>query len=163
MAVRILVADDHEIVRQGIRTILRDHPEWEVCDEAVNGVDAVKKARELKPDLVIMDMTMPGMSGMEATREITKVDPAQKVLMFTMHESKSLSDAVLRAGASGYVFKSRAARDLILAIEIVLGGGIFFRPDTLSDTQTDTQKSANGRSSTSGTVLYCARLNPAHS
>ena len=141
MAVRILIADDHEIVRQGIRAILRERPEWEICDEAVNGTEAVKKARESKPDLIILDMTMPGLSGIEATKEITKADPAQKVLMFTMHESKTLGDAVLRAGASGYVFKSRAARDLILAIETVLGGDIFFRPETLTISKTKDDKS----------------------
>src|SRR6185437_3814315 len=113
MPVRILIADDHEVVRQGIRTILEARPQWDVCGEAVNGLEAVKMAKDMQPDIIIMDITMPVMSGLEATREVSKLNLNSRVLIFTMHESKSLTDSVKKTGASGFVLKSRAARDLI--------------------------------------------------
>lgn len=129
MPARILIADDHEVVRQGIRTILRARPQWDICGEAVNGRDAVEQAKQLKPDAIIMDITMPEMSGIEATREITKLRLPSAVLVFTMHESKNLADTVRDAGARGFVLKSRAARDLLEALEALLGGGTFFGPE----------------------------------
>jgi DNA-binding NarL/FixJ family response regulator len=125
---RILIADDYEGVRNGIRTVLETRPEWEVCGEAVNGQDAVRLARELSPDVIIMDIAMPVMSGLEATKQLTKhgCGTDTKVLIFTMEESQSLPEAVRRAGASGYVLKSQAARDLLNALDRVHGGGTFF-------------------------------------
>jgi DNA-binding NarL/FixJ family response regulator len=129
MGFKILIVDDHEVVRQGIRTILRSRPQWEVCGEAVNGKDAIEKAKALDPDVIIMDITMPEMSGIEATREITKLGLRSAVLVFTMHESKNLSSTVQDAGARGFVLKSHAARDLLDAIDALLNGGTFFGAD----------------------------------
>jgi len=129
MGSKILIVDDHEVVRQGIRTILRARPQWEVCGEAVNGRDAIEKTRSLDPDVIIMDITMPEMSGIEATREISKLKLRAAVLVFTMHESKNLATTVQEAGARGFVLKSHAARDLLDALEALMNGGTFFGPD----------------------------------
>ena len=129
MGFKILIVDDHEVVRQGIRTILRSRPQWDVCGEAVNGKDAIEKAKTLDPDVIIMDITMPEMSGIEATREITKLGLRSAVLVFTMHESKNLASTVQDAGARGFVLKSHAARDLLDAIDALLNGGTFFGTD----------------------------------
>jgi DNA-binding NarL/FixJ family response regulator len=129
MGFKILIVDDHEVVRQGVRTILRSRPQWEVCGEAVNGRDAIDKAKSLDPDVIIMDITMPEMSGIEATREISKLKLRAAVLVFTMHESKNLASTVQDAGARGFVLKSHAARDLLDALEALLNGGTFFGPD----------------------------------
>ncbi len=129
MAVRILLADDHEVVRQGLRTILKARPDWEIVGEAENGQQAIDSVRDLRPDVVILDITMPVMSGLEATQAICNLRVSTHVLIFTMHDSKSLVKAVRKAGADGYVLKSRAARDLIRAVEAMLGGGTFFGPE----------------------------------
>jgi DNA-binding NarL/FixJ family response regulator len=126
MPARILVADDHEVVRQGIRAILRTRSDWEICGEAVDGRDAIRLAKELQPDVVIMDITMPVMSGLEASQEIVKLQLPSRILIFTMHESKSLGPSVRKVGAHGYVVKSRAARDLVDALDRLLAGGTFF-------------------------------------
>lgn len=129
MPVKILIADDHEVVRQGVRMILAARPDWEICGEAVNGQEAVKLADELQPDAIVMDITMPVMSGLEAARKLTKNKNSAPILIFTMHESRSLADSVQETGARGFVFKSRAARDLIKALEVLLKGGTFFGPE----------------------------------
>src|SRR2546428_5165662 len=126
MAARILVVDDHEVVRQGIRAILQARPDWEICGEAVDGRQAIDLTKQLNPDVVIMDITMPQMSGLEASLEIARLKLPSRVLIFTMHESKSLGPSVRKAGAHGYVVKSRAARDLIDAVDRLLAGGTFF-------------------------------------
>jgi DNA-binding NarL/FixJ family response regulator len=126
MPARILIADDHEVVRQGVRAILQARPDWEICGEAVDGRDAIRLATQLRPDVIVMDITMPNISGLEASQEIAKLQLPSRVLIFTMHESKSLGPSVQRAGAHGYVVKSRAARDLIDALERLLAGGTFF-------------------------------------
>jgi DNA-binding NarL/FixJ family response regulator len=123
---RILIADDHEIVRQGIRMVLEARPQWEVCGEALDGSEALRMAGELRPDIVIMDITMPVMTGLEATEKLTKYRPETKVLIFTMHESKTLPDSVRRVGGRGYLVKSQASRDLIHALECLDRGGTFF-------------------------------------
>ena len=129
MSVRILVVDDHEVVRQGIRTILSARPEWEICGEAVNGQEAIRLAEELRPDAIIMDITMPIMSGLEAARQITRNKNSPPILIFTMHESRSLADSVRETGARGFVFKSRAAHDLINALDVLLRNGTYFGPN----------------------------------
>lgn len=126
MPVRILVADDHEVIRQGVRLILDPRPEWQVCGEAMNGEQAVRMAKELRPDAIIMDIAMPEMTGLEATREISKLNLGCKVLIFTMHDSKTLPEYVRAAGGCGYVLKSRASEDLVTALEGLLKGGTFF-------------------------------------
>ena len=94
MSARLLIADDHEVVRQGIRAILQARPEWEICGEAVDGRDAIRLATQMRPDVVIMDITMPNMSGLEASQEIAKLQLPSRVLIFTMHESKTLGSSV---------------------------------------------------------------------
>jgi DNA-binding NarL/FixJ family response regulator len=127
---RILIVDDHEIVREGIRTLLRRvRPEWVICGEAKNGKEAVDAATALTPDILILDVTMPVMSGLEAASRIAKLGLASRVLIFTMHETKSLINEVRATGAHGYVVKSQASRDLIIAIDRILAGGTFFGPE----------------------------------
>jgi DNA-binding NarL/FixJ family response regulator len=125
--VRILLVDDHEIVREGIRMLIgRSRPEWNICGEASNGQDGIEAVKTLKPDVVVLDITMPGMSGLEAAGEIAKLNVESQILIFTMHESEVLSSEVQRAGAQGFVLKSQAARDLIRAIDTLLAGNTFF-------------------------------------
>jgi DNA-binding NarL/FixJ family response regulator len=119
MTVRILVADDHPVVRHGLRTLLGGHPEWEIVDEAADGFEAVDKADRLKPDVVVLDITMPKMSGLEACRLIRKTVPASEILIVTQHDSPQMMREALEAGARGYVVKSNAARDLLAAVEAV--------------------------------------------
>jgi DNA-binding NarL/FixJ family response regulator len=127
MPARILIADDHEIVREGIRMLIsRSRPQWEICGEAANGNVAMEAIKSLKPDVVVLDITMPGMSGLEVSSQVTKLGLASRVLIFTMHESEMLPGEVRRTGAQGYVLKSQAARDLIRAIDALLEGGSFF-------------------------------------
>jgi len=126
VAVKILIADDHEIVRQGIRRVLEVRPEWQICGEAANGQEAVRMAQELSPDIIIMDVTMPVMSGFEAADEISRLPLGSRVLFFTMHDSGSMAGSVRKSGAHGYVVKSRAAQDLVQALERLLRGGTFF-------------------------------------
>jgi DNA-binding NarL/FixJ family response regulator len=126
VAIKILIADDHEIVRQGIRRVLEIKPDWEICGEAANGQEAVRMAQELIPDIIIMDVTMPVMSGFEAADEISRLPVGSRVLFFTMHDSSSLAGSVRKSGAQGYVVKSRAAQDLVQALERLLKGGTFF-------------------------------------
>jgi DNA-binding NarL/FixJ family response regulator len=121
-----LIADDHEVVRQGIRALLETHDGWEVAGEAVTGRQAVEKARRLRPDLVIMDITMPEMNGLEATRQIRKELPEAEVLVLSVHDSEQLVREVLEAGARGYVLKSDAGRDLIAAVETLCQHKPFF-------------------------------------
>ncbi len=127
MGPRILIVDDHEIVREGLRNLLsQSRPGWVICGQARNGEEAVEAVRDLAPDAVVMDITMPMMSGLEAARRIARLGTTCRVLMFTMHESDSLGQEVRDAGAQGYVLKSQAARNLIVAIETILAGGTFF-------------------------------------
>jgi DNA-binding NarL/FixJ family response regulator len=127
MGPRILIVDDHEIVREGLRNLLsQSRPGWVICGQARNGEEAVKAVEDLAPDAVLLDITMPMMSGLEAARRIAKSGTACRILMFTMHESDSLGQEVRDAGAQGYVLKSQAARNLIVAIETILAGGTFF-------------------------------------
>jgi DNA-binding NarL/FixJ family response regulator len=127
MGPRILIVDDHEIVREGLRNLLsQSRPGWVICGQARNGQEAVDAVRDLAPDAVLLDITMPMMSGLEAARRIAQSGTACRILMFTMHESDSLGQEVRDAGAQGYVLKSQAARNLIVAIETILAGGTFF-------------------------------------
>jgi|SRR5450631_1902304 DNA-binding NarL/FixJ family response regulator len=129
MPARILLVDDHEIVREGIRTLIaRSRPEWEICGEAGNGEEALEAVKTLKPDIVILDITMPKMNGLEAAPRIAKLGLGCRVLMFTMHDSERLSGEVRQAEAQGLVLKSQAARDLIRAVDRLLAGGTFFGP-----------------------------------
>jgi DNA-binding NarL/FixJ family response regulator len=126
----ILIVDDHEIVREGVRTLIaRSRPLWRICAEAETGEQAIEKAQSLKPDVIVLDITMPKVSGLEAASRISALHLGSRVLMFTMHESKRLATEVRIAGAHGLVLKSQAARDLIRAIDHLLSGGTFFATD----------------------------------
>ena len=130
MPVKILVVDDHEIVRQGIRSIIsQTRPLWEICGEADDGAQAIEMASKLKPDAIILDVTMPVMGGLNAAQAILQKNRDAKIVIFTMHESKTLAKLVQRSGALGFVVKSEATRDLIDALEAVIGGGTFFQFD----------------------------------
>jgi len=117
MPLRILVADDHHVVRTGLRTLLETERGWQVCAEAANGREAVEKARALRPDVAVLDIGMPLLNGVEATRQIRKLSPKTEVLILTMHDSEVLIQEVLRAGARGYVLKDDADRNLIAAVD----------------------------------------------
>jgi DNA-binding NarL/FixJ family response regulator len=123
---RVLVADDHEIVRKGLRSILEEQPGWEVAGEACDGREAVDKARTLKPDVTVVDVSMPGLNGLEATRQMLRQNAETKVLILTMHESDPLIREVLDAGARGYLLKSDATKDLVNAIEAIRRNKTYF-------------------------------------
>lgn len=145
------MVDDHDVVRQGLHAILRARPEWEICGEAANGKEAVEAAQRLRPDIMVLDITMPIMSGLEATEEIQKLHLDTRVLIFTMHDSKSLVRALKKAGAQGYVLKSHAARDLINAIEKLLQGDTFFDPEV---EPSETPKTSSG----AGSLFFRSRM-----
>ena len=126
MPKRILVVDDHDVVRQGVRLILRSHPEWEIVAEAGDGLEAIDKVASLHPDLVILDISMPGKDGLEVATQLARMGDHSKVLIFTMHDPIELISEVKKAGASGYVIKSQAARDLVHAVQEIFDGGMFF-------------------------------------
>ncbi|MGH9354262.1 MAG: response regulator [Terriglobia bacterium] len=113
---RVLVADDHESVRRGIGELLKFEPDFELAGEAASGSEAVEKARQLKPDVAVLDVSMPGMNGLEAARKITKENPSIEVMILTVHESEQLIEEVLTAGAHGYMLKSDVGQDLLTAI-----------------------------------------------
>ncbi len=119
-----LVADDHAAVRRGIRSLVESHPKWKVSGEAKNGREAVEGARQLKPDVVLLDMTMPEIDGLEATRRILKESPGTNVVIMTMHQSDELCEEVRRAGARGIILKSNAEEGLAAAIDLIRGGAI---------------------------------------
>ena len=114
---RILVADDHQVVRTGLRALLESKAGWQVCAETANGRDAVEKARELQPDVAVLDIGMPLLNGVEATRQIRKVSPRTEILILTMHDSEYMIQGVLDAGARGYILKDDADRNLLAAVE----------------------------------------------
>jgi DNA-binding NarL/FixJ family response regulator len=125
---RILVADDHELVRRGIRGLLRARRGWLVVGEAVNGREAVEKAGKLKPDVAIVDISMPDLDGLRATRQIRDAAPSTQVVVLTMHESDQMVRRVLDAGALGYVLKSDLAAHLVRAVKEVSAGRLFLTP-----------------------------------
>ena len=124
--IRILIADDHELFRRGVAAELTQVPGWVVAAEATNGRDAVAFAASLKPDIVVLDLTMPELNGLEAARQIAQADSSARILILTAHESEQLVREVLSAGAQGYVLKSDAGKTLITALQALLEGGSFF-------------------------------------
>jgi DNA-binding NarL/FixJ family response regulator len=125
-AIRILVADDHEVVRQGLIDILKHKPEWQVCGEACNGREAIEQAEQLMPDVIVMDISMPGLNGLEATRHIVKANPSTKVLVLTLHDSDDIIRDVLKAGARGFLLKSDSAGELRAAVDALLRDKTYF-------------------------------------
>jgi len=129
MTLRILVADDHDLVRRGIRDLLQSYPGWSICAEAKTGREAVAKAEVLKPDIAILDISMPNLNGLEAARKIRMVSPRTEILILTMHCSEHLVREIIDTGARGYILKSDSGRDLATAIETLANHKPFFTPD----------------------------------
>src|SRR5271165_3214258 len=125
---RILIADDHEVARQGIRFLLESHPGWEVCGEAKDGRETVELARRMNPDLILLDIGMPNLNGLEAARQILAASPEIAILILTMHDSDQIVREVLRAGARGFLLKSDAGRDLVAAVDALQMQRTFFTP-----------------------------------
>ncbi len=125
-ATKVLIVDDHLIVIEGIKSALQHYPEFEVVGEALNGHQAVKLSESLKPDIVIMDISMPGLNGVDATLQIKKSDPQIRIIMFTMNSNREFVVDLLRAGISAYVLKQDPISDLISALKAVSGGGTYF-------------------------------------
>jgi two-component system response regulator NreC len=130
--IRVLLADDHTILRAGLRMMLDAQPDIEVVGEASDGKQALVEAQRLQPDVVLMDITMPEMNGIEATRQIKRALDSTRVLILTMHENEEYLFQVLRAGASGYILKEAAGTELISAIRIVFSGRFYMSPSAQS-------------------------------
>jgi DNA-binding NarL/FixJ family response regulator len=128
---QILIADDHEVVRQGVRVLLEANPEWSVCCEAATGREAVAKATELRPDVVVLDIAMPEMNGLEAARQIRRAVPTARILVLTVHQIDQLAQEFVDAGVRGYLLKADAGRMLVDAVKTVLKGETFFTPSLL--------------------------------
>ena len=128
-ALRILIADDHDVVRQGLRALIENEPGWEVCGTATTGREAVEQAKELKPDIALLDMTMPELSGLEATRQIKRALPLTEVMVFSAHRSEDVVAQVFDAGAKSYICKADAGRHLVSAIRSLAEHKPFFTPE----------------------------------
>ena len=147
----VLVADDHDIVRRGLRDLLEKQPGWKVVAEASNGREAVEKAKELKPDVSILDISMPSLDGLEAARQILESRSSTKVLILTMHHSDPLIQQMLKAGVRGYVLKSDAASELVQAVEALQRNKTFFTskvPQVFLDERDKPAKKKNGQDHT---------------
>ncbi len=125
MTTRVLLADDHKILRQGLQTLLQNEPDIEVVGQADNGRGAIELAKELRPDVVIMDVAMPEVSGVGATRELVNAVPTAKVVALSMHSDRRFVTGMLSAGASGYLLKDSAFEELALSIRAVMRGELY--------------------------------------
>lgn len=126
---RVLVVDDHAFIRRGVQSILHAFPQWELCGEADNGTDAIRLSDSLKPEVIIMDISMPGLNGIEATRAIHKNHPETKVILLTLHNNDEMVRTAFRAGASGYLLKGDAEKELVRALEQVVHDGSYVSPN----------------------------------
>lgn len=124
--IKVLIADDHEVVRQGVRNILEAEENIDLCGEATTGRDAVTLCEKLNPDVAILDISMPGLNGIDAARQILKLCPKTKILIFTVHDAERLVYEVVEAGAHGYILKSDAGRHLTAAVKAILAGRHYF-------------------------------------
>jgi len=125
---RVLIVDDHAFIRRGVQSILHAFPEWELCGEADNGADAVRLSEALKPEVIIMDISMPGLNGIEATRTIHKNHPETKVILLTLHDNNELVRSAFRAGARGYLLKVDAEKELVQALREIVREGAYISP-----------------------------------
>jgi DNA-binding NarL/FixJ family response regulator len=125
---RILVADDHALMRRGIKTLVNSHAGWKICGEAVTGREAVTKADQLRPDIVILDISMPDLNGIDAAKRIRRILPETEILMLSVHYSDQLILEILKAGVRGYIVKSDSDRDLVIAVETLANHKPFFTP-----------------------------------
>lgn len=146
---RILVADDHELIREGLRTILERHPGWTVCGEAATGRQALAEAIRLQPEVILMDISMPELNGLDATPQILEKLPNAKVLILSAHDSERLVRQMLASGARGYMLKTDAGRDLTAAVEAIAAGRLFFTASVSNVVLGDYQK----RAADPGTIL----------
>lgn len=128
MSIRILVADDHGVLRAGLRALLNAEPDFEVVGEAADGHTALRLATELRPDVALMDLSMPGLDGIQVTRQLKEVLPGTRVLILTVHEDESLLREAIQAGASGYIIKRAVESELINAIHAVCSGHLYVHP-----------------------------------
>lgn len=129
MKIRVLIADDHALFREGIRTLLSGYADLEVVGEAADGREAIERARECRPDIVLMDIAMPGLGGLEATLELKKILPGVKILILTQYDNREYLYRFFKAGVSGYVLKRAAGTELVAAIRAVYQGGVFLHPE----------------------------------
>ena len=125
---RVMIVDDHTFIRRGIQSILDSSPGWEFCGEADNGLAAIRLAADLKPDIIIMDVSMPGLNGLEATRVIHEAQPDIKIVLLTLHESLEVIRSGFQAGAQGYLLKSEAEQELLRALTSVTGEKPYISP-----------------------------------
>jgi DNA-binding NarL/FixJ family response regulator len=142
-ALRILIADDHDLLRRGVKALLQSHAGWEICGEARTGREAVAKAEELKPDIVILDFSMPDLDGLEAARRIRKASANTEILVLSVYHSDQLIREILEAGVRGYVVKSDSDRDLIIAVETLAKHKPFFTPSATEVMMGDFNTGAN--------------------
>lgn len=143
---RVLIVDDHEIIRKGLRSLIETRSEWRVCGEAVNGREAVAKTTALNPDIVVLDIAIPELNGLQAIPEILNVAPGTEILVLTMYESEQMMEDALQAGAKGYLLKSDAARNLLAAMETLSQHRPFYsnRPSPASSVVTPRKHGAEG-------------------
>jgi DNA-binding NarL/FixJ family response regulator len=127
--VRIVIAEDHTILREGLRSLLSSHPSFEIVGEAEDGREAIRCVEKLKPDLILTDLSMPRMNGMEAIKEIKRGSPATKVLVLTVHKAEEYILATFRAGADGYILKDSTHSELVMAVKKVLDGKRYISPE----------------------------------
>jgi DNA-binding NarL/FixJ family response regulator len=128
MTIRILIADDHGLIRAGLRALLEDVPDMEVVGEAGDGLAVLRLAAELQPDIVLMDISMPGLNGIEATRRLGEISPQARVLALTVHEEEGMLREMIRAGAYGYIIKRAVESELINAIHVIAQGNMYIDP-----------------------------------
>ena len=153
MTVRILLVDDHKMVREGLSSLLRSEPDMEIVGEADEGATATRLARELKPDVIIMDVNMPGMDGIDATRRILMDIPEVKLIALSMYAKKAFITEMLRAGASGYILKEQAFDELVRAIKMVISDETYLSSKVAGIVVDDYVQNRDGRSGSSAVVL----------
>ena len=153
-SVSILIADDHAVVRRGLRALLGTQKEWSICAEASDGKMAVEKAGEHQPDIVILDIAMPELNGLDAMVKIREIAPKTRILVLTMHGSEEWIQSCLSAGAQGYVLKSDAERDLVSAVEALANNESFFTPGATNVVVDDARENLNA----AGEELFVPRL-----
>jgi DNA-binding NarL/FixJ family response regulator len=125
---KVLIVDDHAFVRRGVQSILESMPEWELCGHASDGLEAVQLVEELNPDVVLMDVSMPVMDGIQATRAVRATNSRTKIVLLTLHESVEVLRSGFRAGANGYLLKADAEEELLKALRVVIGNGSYISP-----------------------------------